>query len=92
LRHDNALSHTSFFTKEFFTKNNMTLVPLPTYVSLFFRLKIKLKVRHFETNGVIEAKLQAALNTLTAHDFQDEFKNGRSAGNGDARGRGLLGG
>jgi hypothetical protein len=25
---------------------------------------------------------QAVLNTLTEHDFQDAFKNGRSAGNG----------
>jgi hypothetical protein len=30
---------------------------------------------------VIEAELQAVLNTLTEHDFQDAFKNGRNAGN-----------
>jgi hypothetical protein len=32
---------------------------------------------------VIEAESQAALNTLTEHDFQDAFKkNTRNAGNG----------
>jgi hypothetical protein len=31
---------------------------------------------------VIEAESQAVLNTLTVHDFQDAFKNGRNAGKG----------
>jgi hypothetical protein len=45
-------------------------------------LKIKLKVRHFDTIETIEAELQAALNTLTEHSFQGmHLKNGRSAGN-----------
>jgi hypothetical protein len=37
-------------------------------------LKIKLKVRHFDTNEVIETELQAVLNTLTEYDFQDALK------------------
>jgi hypothetical protein len=37
-------------------------------------LKIKLKGHHFDTTEVIEAKLQAVLNTLTEHEFQDAFK------------------
>jgi hypothetical protein len=37
-------------------------------------LKIKLKGHHFDTVEVIEADLQAVLNTLTEHDFQDVFK------------------
>jgi hypothetical protein len=37
-------------------------------------LKIKLKGRHFDTTEVIQAELQAVLNSLTEHDFQDEFK------------------
>jgi hypothetical protein len=41
-------------------------------------LKIKLKGRHFDTIEVIEAE---SMNTFTEHDFQDAFKNGRSAGN-----------
>jgi hypothetical protein len=34
-------------------------------------LKIKLKGRHFDTIEVMEAELQAVLNTLTQHNFQD---------------------
>jgi hypothetical protein len=37
-------------------------------------LKIKLKCSHFDTTEVIEAELQAVLNTLRKHDFQDVFK------------------
>jgi hypothetical protein len=44
-------------------------------------LKIKLKERYFDTIELIEAELQAMLNTLTEHDFQDAFKNGRCTGN-----------
>jgi hypothetical protein len=67
-------SHTSFFTREFLSKNNMTAVPHPPYFSLFSRLKIKLKDRHFDTIEVTEAKSQAVMNTLTEHDFQDAFE------------------
>jgi hypothetical protein len=41
-----------------------------------------LQDHHFDTIEVIEAKLQFMLNTLTEHDLQDAFKNGRNAGNG----------
>jgi hypothetical protein len=37
-------------------------------------LKIKLKGRHFDKIEVMEAELQAMLNTLTQQDFQDAFK------------------
>jgi hypothetical protein len=37
-------------------------------------LKIKLNGRHFDATEVLEAELQAVLNTLTEHDFQDVFK------------------
>jgi hypothetical protein len=43
-------------------------------------LKIKLKGRYFDTNEVVEDKLQAVLNTLTEHDSQHPLKNGRSSG------------
>jgi hypothetical protein len=43
-------------------QNNMTVFPLPPYLSP--RWKIKLKDRHFETTEVIEAESQAVLNTL----------------------------
>jgi hypothetical protein len=52
----------------------MTVVLHPPYFSLFPRLKIKLKGRHFNTTEVIEAESQAVLNILTEHDFQDAFK------------------
>jgi hypothetical protein len=52
----------------------MTVIPNPPYFSLFPRLQIKLKGRHFNTNEVIEAESLAVLNTLTEHDFQDHFK------------------
>jgi hypothetical protein len=72
LHHDNAPTHTSFFTREFLTKRNM--IPLPTHsIFLVPRLKIKLKGNHFDAIEVIEAESQAVLNTLTEHDFQDAF-------------------
>jgi hypothetical protein len=74
LHHDNAPSHTSFFTREFFTKSKMTVIPNLFYFSLFLRLKIKLRVRHFDITEVIKAESQAVLNILTEHDFQDAFK------------------
>jgi hypothetical protein len=43
---------------------------------------VKLKVRHFDTVEVIEIESQAVLKTVTEYDFQDVFKNCRSAGNG----------
>jgi hypothetical protein len=46
---------------------------LTPHFSLFPRLKIRLKGRHFDTNEVIEANLRAVLNTLTEHDFQNAF-------------------
>jgi hypothetical protein len=42
---------------------------------------MNVKSRHFDTLEVMEAELQAVLNTLTEHHFQNVFKNGRSAGN-----------
>jgi hypothetical protein len=39
---------------------------------------------------VIEAEQQAVMNTLTKHDFQDTFKNGRSTENGAYAGKGAI--
>jgi hypothetical protein len=44
-------------------------------------IEVKLKDRNFDTIEVLEAESQTILNTLTKVDFQDAFKNGRSAGN-----------
>jgi hypothetical protein len=65
LRHDNAPSHASFFTREFLTKSNVTFIPHP-----FHQLKIKPEGRHFE-KIYVAGRLQAVLNALTEHDFQD---------------------
>jgi hypothetical protein len=71
LHHDNAPSHTSFFTRESLAKNIMSAIPQPPYFSLFHQLKIKPKSRHFDTIEVMEAE---SLNSLAEHDFQAEFK------------------
>jgi hypothetical protein len=73
LHHSNTPSHTSFFTREFLTRKNMTVIPHPPYFSFFPRLKIKLKGHHFDTIEVNEAELQAGLNALKVYDFQDGF-------------------
>jgi hypothetical protein len=58
----------------------MTIVLNQPYFSLF-PLKITLKGRHFDTIEVIKTISQTVLNIVTEHDFQDAFKNGRSARN-----------
>jgi hypothetical protein len=47
LHHDYAPSHTSCFTREFLTKNNLTVVPHLPYFSLFPRFKVNLKGLQF---------------------------------------------
>jgi hypothetical protein len=64
----------SLFHQGLFYQNNMTVAPHPPYFSLFLRLKIKLKGRHFDTIEVIDAESQPLLNTFTEHDFQDALK------------------
>jgi hypothetical protein len=56
------------------TKNNITVFLHPPSFSLFPRPKIKEKGRNFDAIEVIEAESQAVLNTLTEHDFQDDFR------------------
>jgi hypothetical protein len=57
----------------------MTSVPYPPSFRMFRRLKMKLKGRYVNTIEVIEAESRPVLR---GHKFQDEFKNGRSFGNG----------
>jgi hypothetical protein len=45
---------------------------------------------HFDTIEVIEADLQAVLNTLKEHYFQDVFKMSEALGTVHTRGRILL--
>jgi hypothetical protein len=74
LYHDTAPSNASFFSGEFLTKNKITAFPQPPSFSLLPWLKIKLKGHHFDTTELIEAELQAVLNTPTEHDLQIAFK------------------
>jgi hypothetical protein len=60
------------FTKEFSTKNNITVVPHTVF--LFPQLNMKLKGHRFVAIEVIEAESQAMLDTITEHDFQGAFK------------------
>jgi hypothetical protein len=53
-------------------------------------LKINLIHRHSDTVEVIEAESQAVMNTHIKNDFQNEFKNDRSAGNGAYARKGQL--
>jgi hypothetical protein len=62
------------FQQGIFDQSNATVVPYAPYYYLLIWLKIKLRGRHFDTVEVIEAELQAVLNTLTDNDFQDAFK------------------
>jgi hypothetical protein len=81
LYHKNTPSHTYFFKREFFTETTL-LCPSPTQLFSVPLLKAKLKGHHFDTIEVMVVESQAVLSTLTEHDFQDAFKNGRSSGNG----------
>jgi hypothetical protein len=65
-----TLSHTSFFTREIFTKSNMTLVPHPPYFSLFTWSKIKLSLTSLRW---LRQNCRQCL-TSSQHDFQGAFK------------------
>jgi hypothetical protein len=65
-----VVSHFRFHHEIFLTETTR----LSRYFSLFPRLKLKMKGRHFDTVEVFEAKSQVVPNTFTEHDFQDAFK------------------
>jgi hypothetical protein len=89
---NNSPSHTSFFTREFFDQKQHGYRPPPTLLFYVSLVEDKLKGRHFDTIEVIDAELQAVLNTLTEHDFQDAFKKWQKRWERciDSRLRGLL--
>jgi hypothetical protein len=68
-----CITTTHNLTKQFLTKNNMTVLLHPPYFSLFHRLKTKLKGLYFDTVEVIEAESQVVLNSFREYDFQDAF-------------------
>jgi hypothetical protein len=73
------------FHKGLFDQKQYNCQRPPTHFSLFLRLKIKLRVCHFDTIVLVEveAEPQAVLNTLTEHDCQDAFKMAEATGTGD---------
>jgi hypothetical protein len=72
-----TVSHSLFHQGIFFNEKRQYCRPAtPPYFTLFPRLKLRLKGRHFDTVEVTETEPQAVLNSLTEHDFQDAFKNG----------------
>jgi hypothetical protein len=79
--HDNAPSHTSFFTRELLTKINMTVVPHSLYFPLLPWLKTKLKGRHFDTTEMIEDKRRRCVTPSQKPTSRMNLKNGRSTGN-----------
>jgi hypothetical protein len=62
------------FHKVIFGQKQYDCCPPPTLLFSVSPIEEKLKARQFDTTEVIGAELQAVLNTLTEHDFQDSFK------------------
>jgi hypothetical protein len=79
LHHDNPLSQTAFFNREFFRKKH-DYSPPPTLLLFASPFEVKTERCPLCTIEVMEAVSHAVLKTLTEHDVQDEFKHGRSAG------------
>jgi hypothetical protein len=82
LHHENAPSSSLPFSPRNILPAAHDCPPRPTLLFPVSSIENKkLKGCHFDTIVVMEAESQAVLNTLTEHDFQDAFKNGRSVGN-----------
>jgi hypothetical protein len=79
---DNATADTSLKTTDFVTNNNIVIVPNPPYspdlahcnFTLFPKLKMKLKGRHFETVSDIQRESQAVLDSIKDNDFHGAFE------------------
>jgi hypothetical protein len=89
LHHNNMPAHISLKTTVFVTNNNMVIVPHPRYsldlapccdFALFPKLKMKLKVRRFETVSDIQRESQAVLDNIKENDFHSDLKPGKNDG------------
>ena len=82
LHHDKDPSDTSVLTHQFLAKNNMVVIPHPTYSPdlapcdffLFPKIELKLKGRRFDTTEEIQAESQRVLDTMIEKDFQEAFQ------------------
>jgi hypothetical protein len=92
LHHDKRHLTLPISPRNFFYQKQHDSRPHRSYFTLFPRSKIKLKGLHSDTTEVIETESQAALNTLTEHDNQDELKKkqGRGARNGEYAWNGIT--
>jgi hypothetical protein len=72
LRHNIAPFHTSLSTSEFLTRNNMTVVPHPTYFSV--SPIEELKGRHFDTTEVTEAESQSTTSRMHLKKWQKRWE------------------
>jgi hypothetical protein len=72
LHHNNTPRH-PFSPGNFLIKRSVTVVPKPTPLFSGSPIEEKPKNLHSNTIEVIEAELQAMLNTLTEHGFQNPF-------------------
>jgi hypothetical protein len=61
------------WTVSHFLSHKGIFAPHPPYSPDFPHLQMFFSC-HFDTSEVIQAQLQAVLNTLLEHDFQNEFK------------------
>lgn len=82
LHDDNAPAHRALTTRQFCTRNEMTIVPHPPYSPdlapcdffLFPKMKIQLKGRRFDTVEEIQQESQKVLDGLQEKDFQGAFQ------------------
>ena len=82
LHHDNAPSHTAIIIREFFTKNQVNVVPQAPYSPdmapcdffLFSRLKLPLRGHRFESIEVIQENSLAALKAIPEAEFNNCFE------------------
>jgi hypothetical protein len=76
LHHDNTPTHTSLKTTDFVT-HNMVIIPHPPYspdlapckITLFPKLKMKLKRQRFQTVSDIQIETQVVLDRIKENDF-----------------------
>ena len=82
IHHVNAPAHRSFKVSQFLAKNNMRVIPHPPYSPdlapcdffLFPKLKLRMKVRRFDTIEEIQEESQRVLDTIPKRDFHGCFQ------------------
>jgi len=88
LHHDNAPCHTSLLVLQFLSNKNIMMCPhlpyspdlAPCDFWLFPKVKMTMKVKHFELIQDIEAATTLRLKTLTKEDFQNCFRQCKNNG------------